>query len=112
MLPYYELPDSRQELEELGIKVAMGDALNEQDLRGALATYPDIGTIVSTIGGVPQDGQRADYLGNKQLIDAAKTVGISRFILISSLGAGATKDAIPAPAYQSLAAVLAEKRTR
>jgi uncharacterized protein YbjT (DUF2867 family) len=58
---------------------------------------------------VPQDGQRADYLGNKHLIDAAKAAGISRFILISSLGAGATKDAIPLQAYQTLAAVLAEK---
>ena len=101
--------NTQNELEQLGIEVVIGDALNERDVQSALATFPDIGTIISTIGGVPQDGKRADYLGNKYLIDAAKNVGISRFILISSLGAGDTKDTIPPQAYQSLAAVLAEK---
>jgi uncharacterized protein YbjT (DUF2867 family) len=52
---------------------------------------------------------RADFAGNKQLIDAAIKAGVSKFILVSSLGAGATKDAIPATAYQALAPVLAEK---
>jgi nucleoside-diphosphate-sugar epimerase len=102
-------PLMQDELLALGVRVAIGDALNAEDVRAAIATDPTIGTIISTIGGVPQDGQRADYLGNKQLIDAAKAAGISRFILISSLGAGATKEAIPPQAYQSLAAVLAEK---
>jgi nucleoside-diphosphate-sugar epimerase len=100
---------TQSELEALGARVVLGDALNAEDVRAAIATDPEIGTIISTIGGVPQDGQRADYLGNKQLIDAAKAAGVSRFILISSLGAGATKDAIPPQAYQTLAAVLAEK---
>jgi uncharacterized protein YbjT (DUF2867 family) len=101
--------DARSELTALGAEVVMGDALNAEAVKKAIETYPDIGTIISTIGGVPQDGQRADYLGNKHLIDTAKTVGISRFILISSLGAGATRDAIPPQTYQSLAVVLAEK---
>ncbi len=101
--------DTRGELEELGAKIVIGDAIDYADVQAAIARYPDIGTIISTIGGVPQDGQRADYLGNKHLIDAAKNAGISRFVLISSLGAGATKDAIPPQAYQSLVAVLAEK---
>lgn len=101
--------DTQSELTALGARVIMGDALDAEDVRAAIATDPEIGTIISTIGGVPQDGQRADYVGNKQLIDAAKAAGISRFILISSLGAGATKDAIPPQAYQTLAAVLAEK---
>jgi nucleoside-diphosphate-sugar epimerase len=101
--------NTQSELTALGARVVMGDALKAEDVRAAIAIDPQIGTIVSTIGGVPQDGQRADYLGNKHLIDAAKAAGISRFILISSLGAGATKDAIPPQAYQTLAAVLAEK---
>jgi nucleoside-diphosphate-sugar epimerase len=100
---------TQRELTDLGVRVVMGDALNAEDVRAAIATDPEIGTIISTIGGVPQDGQRADYLGNKQLIDTAKAAGIPRFILISSLGAGATKAAIPPQAYQTLAAVLAEK---
>ena len=46
--------DTRSELEELGAKVVMGDALNDADVQTAIAKYPDISTIISTIGGVPQ----------------------------------------------------------
>jgi nucleoside-diphosphate-sugar epimerase len=101
--------DTRQELETLGAKVAIGDALNYTEIESAIASNSPISAVISTIGGVPLDGERADYLGNKNLIDAAKNAGVQRFILISSLGAGATKDAIPPQAYQSLAAVLVEK---
>jgi nucleoside-diphosphate-sugar epimerase len=101
--------DAQVELENLGAKVVIGDALNYADVDRAITTHTPITAIISTIGGVAVDGQRADYLGNKNLIDAAKALGISRFLLVSSLGAGATKDAIPPQAYQSLAAVLAEK---
>jgi nucleoside-diphosphate-sugar epimerase len=101
--------DAQMELESLGVKVAIGDALNYTDVAEAMTTHAAITAIISTIGGVPTDGQRADYPGNKNLIDAATAAGITRFLLVSSLGAGATKDAIPPQAYQSLAAVLAEK---
>lgn len=101
--------DTRVELEKLGVKVAIGDALNYSDIQTAIATYAPISAIISTIGGIDRAGQRSDYLGNKHLIDAAKNAGIQRFILVSSLGAGATKDAIPAQIYQSLAAIIAEK---
>lgn len=101
--------DARSELEELSATVIVADALNPDAIATAIAAHPEIDTIVSTIGGKPQDGQRADYLGNKHLIDAAKQAGIWRFVLISSIGAGATKAALPAPAYQTLAPVLVEK---
>ncbi len=101
--------DTQLELEKLGIKVTIGDAMNYTDVAEAISTNMPIAAVISTIGGLPIDGERADYLGNKQLIDAAKSAGIPKFILISSLGAGATKDAIPPQAYQSLAAVLADK---
>ncbi len=101
--------DAQTELENLGAKVTIGDALNYTDVAQAMTTHSPIRAIISTIGGMPVDGQRADYAGNKNLIDAAKAAGIARFLLVSSLGAGATKDAIPPQAYQSLAAVLADK---
>jgi nucleoside-diphosphate-sugar epimerase len=101
--------DAQAELESLGAKVVVGDALNYADVDRAILTSSPIAAIISTIGGMPVDGQRADYVGNKNPIDAAKAAGIPRFLLVSSLGAGATKDAIPPQAYQSLAAVLAEK---
>jgi uncharacterized protein YbjT (DUF2867 family) len=100
-------PAAQPELQALNVETVVGDALNIADVTNAMTGQ--ISAIVSTIGGMPQDGQRADFLGNKQLIDAAVKSGVGRFILVSSLGAGATKDAIPAAAYESLAAVLADK---
>jgi uncharacterized protein YbjT (DUF2867 family) len=95
------------ELQNLNVETVVGDALNLADVTKAMPGK--VSAIVSTIGGVPQDGVRADFAGNKQLIDAAVKAGVGKFILVSSLGAGATKDAIPATAYQALAPVLAEK---
>jgi nucleoside-diphosphate-sugar epimerase len=97
----------RQQLQDLNLETVVGDALNLADVTKAM--NGQVSAIVSTIGGMPQDGQRADFWGNKQLIDAAVASGVQRFILVSSLGAGKTKDAIPAAAYASLAEVLADK---
>jgi nucleoside-diphosphate-sugar epimerase len=101
--------DTRIELEKLGAKVVMGDAINYVDIQTEITACSPISSIISTISGISQTGQRTDYLGNKHLIDAAKNAGIERFMLISSLGAGATKDAIPPQVYQSLAAIITEK---
>jgi nucleoside-diphosphate-sugar epimerase len=101
--------DRSLELTQLGMKVAIADALDDRELNVAIEPYLPIGTIISTIGGVSPSGQRVDYLGNKNLIDAAKKYDIRRFILISSLGAGETKDAIAPHVYQALAPALVEK---
>jgi uncharacterized protein YbjT (DUF2867 family) len=89
------------------VEPVVGDALNLADVTQAMKGQ--VAAIISTIGGLPQDGQRSDFWGNKQLIDAAVAAGVQRFVLVSSLGAGETKQAIPAAAYESLAEVLAEK---
>jgi uncharacterized protein YbjT (DUF2867 family) len=99
-------PAAQTDLQAMNIETVVGDALNLADVTNAMTGQ--ISAIISTIGGMPQDGQRADFLGNKQLIDAAVKSGVERFTLVSSLGAGATKDAIPATAYESLAVVLAD----
>jgi nucleoside-diphosphate-sugar epimerase len=98
---------AQADLQALNVETVIGDALNPIDVNNAMTDQ--FSAVISTIGGMPQDGQRADFLGNKQLIDAAVKSGVSRFILVSSLGVGATKDAIPATAYAALASVLADK---
>ena len=99
----------RQELEAMGIKVVLGDALNVNDIEQAILTEEPIDAVISTIGGVPQDSERADYLGNKNLIDAAVRAGVKKFILISSIGTGNSADAIPPQALETLKPVLIEK---
>jgi uncharacterized protein YbjT (DUF2867 family) len=99
---------TQTELEAMGITVVRGDALVAADLERSMAGKA-IDTVISTIGGLPKDGQRADYLGNKNLIDAAVKAGVRKFILVSSIGSGDSAVALPPQAMQTLAAVLAEK---
>lgn len=97
------------ELAAMGITVVKGDALDKEAVEKAMMKEGKITAVISTIGGLPQDGERADYLGNKNLVDAAVKAGVSKFILVSSLGAGKSALAIPPRAMEALAPVLAEK---
>lgn len=98
---------ARPELEAMGIKVVLGDALNVGDVERAM--LGPIYAVISTIGGLPKEGERADYLGNKNLIDAAVKAGVQKFILISSIGSGNSAVALPPQALQTLGPVLVEK---
>ncbi|NJL37478.1 MAG: SDR family oxidoreductase [Leptolyngbyaceae cyanobacterium RM2_2_4] len=99
---------ARAALEAMGIAIALGDALNLAEVEQAMQGEP-IGAVISTIGGLPQDGRRADYLGNKNLIDAAVKAGVQKFILVSSIGSGDSVVALPPQALQALSEVLVEK---
>lgn len=100
--------DSQPALEAMGIAVAIGDALNPAQVEAAMLAEP-ISAVISTIGGLPKDGQRADFLGNKHLIDAAVKANVQKFILVSSIGSGNSAVALPPQALETLGAVLAEK---
>jgi len=99
---------AQAELESLGVIPVMGDALNPTELEAAMLTEP-VWAVISTVGGLPKDGQRADYLGNKNLIDAALKAGVQKFILVSSIGSGNSAVALPPPALETLRPVLIEK---
>ena len=100
---------TRPELEAMGIKVVMGDALDKEAVEEAMQGNEPIFAVISTIGGLPKVGERADYLGNKNLIDAAVKAGVKKFILVSSIGSGESEVALPPQAKETLAPVLAEK---
>lgn len=100
---------SGPELEAMGIKVVMGDALDTTAVEQAMLGDEPIYAVISTIGGLPKDGERADYLGNKNLIDAAVKAGVQKFILISSIGSGDSAVALPPQAMETLRPVLLEK---
>ncbi|MBE9049010.1 SDR family oxidoreductase [Nostocales cyanobacterium LEGE 11386] len=97
------------ELEAMNIQPVMGDALNVDDVERAILTNEPIHTVISTIGGLPTQGERADYLGNKNLIDAAVKAGVQKFILVSSIGTGNSAGALPPQALATLGPVLVEK---
>ena len=100
---------ARAELEALGITVVLGDALNLAEVEQAMQGAEPIQAVISTIGGLPKDGERADYLGNKNLIDAAKKANAQKFILVSSIGSGESVVALSPQALETLKPVLIEK---
>lgn len=100
---------TRAQLESMGIKVAMGDALEAAAIGEAMQDEEPIDAVISTIGGLPQSGERADYLGNKNLIDAAVKAGVKKFILVSSIGAGNSVAALSPQTLEALGTVLKEK---
>ncbi|MEH1825650.1 MAG: SDR family oxidoreductase [Nostoc sp.] len=97
------------ELEKTGIQAVVGDALNVEDVEGAILKDEPIHTVISTIGGLPSDIERADYPGNRNLIDAAVKAGVQKFILISSIGAGNSVVALSPQVLAALGTVLVEK---
>lgn len=99
---------ARAQLEAMGLQVVVGDALNVGDVERAILGEP-VQAVISTIGGLPKDGERADYLGNKNLIDAAVKAGVQKFILVSSIGSGNSAVALPPQALATLGPVLVEK---
>jgi uncharacterized protein YbjT (DUF2867 family) len=102
-------PATSTELEGMGIKVVTGDALDAAAMEAAMAGAEPIHAVISTIGGLPKDGERADYLGNKNLIDAAVKAGVQKFILVSSIGSGNSAAALQPQVLETLGPVLIEK---
>jgi uncharacterized protein YbjT (DUF2867 family) len=101
-------PVAQMELERLGCTVVIADALDAIAVESAMLT-DSVNVVISTIGGKDEQGRRSDYLGNKHLIDAAVKAKVERFILVSSIGAGDSAQALPPEAMQALGEVLAEK---
>ena len=83
----------RSGLEPLGVTFVVGDALVADEVNAAF-TEGKYRTVITTLGcfrcEVPPD-----YLGNKNVFDAAKTAAVSRVMMISSVGAGNSADAPP-----------------
>lgn len=97
------------DLAAIGVTVVKGDALEAETMLQLMAkSSPE--AVISTIGGLPEDGgDRADFLGNKHLIDAAVAAQAKRFILISSIGSGDSAQALAPNVLEVLGAVLKEK---
>lgn len=68
------------------VELAIGDILKPETLKSAMA---DCTAIVCATGAAPSfdvtGPYQVDYQGTKNLVDAAKSSGIDRFVLVSSL---------------------------
>jgi uncharacterized protein YbjT (DUF2867 family) len=94
--------------EALGARIVRGDAMNPPDLTAALADGP-FRAVISTLGARDVKGPRPDFDGNRNAVDAARAVGVNRFILVTVIGAGDSYAASPWIARRFLDIVMREK---
>jgi uncharacterized protein YbjT (DUF2867 family) len=106
-----------EKLNQLGVKQVIADALIKEQVQ-AIFSQNSYGTVISALGTSAKDlpsrqnfiqsmiygqvkmdpNKRPDFIGNRNIIDSAKTFGANRFILITVIGTGQSHDALPLPA--------------
>lgn len=74
--------EAAQNLRNAGAEVVVGDACDEARVEEACRLAGTEATVISTMGG------SQDYLAHRTVIDCAEKAGISRMVLVTSLGCG------------------------
>mmetsp|Transcript_19952 Transcript_19952/g.28388 ORF Transcript_19952/g.28388 Transcript_19952/m.28388 type:complete len:288 (-) Transcript_19952:40-903(-) len=100
---------SLQELNAIqGVSAVKGDAFDYKTVEGAM---DGCDAAVTTLGkgNVATGEKRVDYEGNSNVIEAAGILGVTRLILVTSVGCGSSKDAVPPSVLEVLKDTLAAK---
>lgn len=82
-----------------GVSAVVCDAL---DLKGVEAVLDGCDAAITTLGGVPDGDEslRVDYAGNRNVIESAGILGITRVVMVTSVGCGSSREAISDKVYQ------------
>ena len=96
----------RSQLEPLGVDFAVGDVLAPETVVAAYQTA-EFDASITTIAamGIPN----LDYEGNVNVANGAAETGVSRVIMISTIGAGDSFDSAPLLSRMALSEVLPQK---
>ena len=90
-----------------GVTAVNGDAFDQKSVENAM---DGCDAAVSTLGGSTKDeGRRVDYEGNNNVIESAGILGVTRVVLVTSIGCGSSKDAAPESVFETLRDVLLAK---
>lgn len=112
-------------LDALKVEKIVFDAMDEQQVRAAI-TAGRYSAIVSTIGTAARDlpkprgfiriliegrakvdpAIRPDYVGNRNLMEAAKAAGVRRFLFVTVIGTGDSHDAVPSLGRRGLSDII------
>lgn len=92
----------------LPVSFVVGDALDAESVRQALGAKRYT-AVVSSLGSPFLSDHRVDSEGNTNVINGARDKGIARVIMVSSIGAGDSQDAIPGVLRTILGGGLAAK---
>ena len=87
-------PEMAAELRTLGVEVIEGDALDPAAVQQACAQAGPGARVISTLGSFRQP-QPVDYQGNRHVIDAMEQTGLTRLLLVTSLGCGDSWQYLP-----------------
>ena len=96
------------ELNQLeGVQAIKGDAFEYKNVENAIYGCD---AAISTLGGSTGDNdKRVDYTGNSNVIEACGILGVTRVVLVTSIGCGTSKEAAPPAVFEVLKDVLAAK---
>mmetsp|Transcript_6159 Transcript_6159/g.13398 ORF Transcript_6159/g.13398 Transcript_6159/m.13398 type:complete len:275 (-) Transcript_6159:54-878(-) len=93
-----------------GVTVVQGDAMDYKTVEDSLYGCDAAITTLGGGNGGGEDGKWVDYTGNNNVIEAAGILGVTRVVLVTSIGCGSSKDATPPSVYEVLKDVLAQKQ--
>ena len=99
----------RSQLVPLGVAFAVGDALDAQSVKEAFG-QANFRAVISSLGSRRGDSP-VDDVGTINVTDAAKAAGVDRILMVSSLGAGESRDLLPFYVKWILGAGLDRKTT-
>jgi len=80
----------RENLDQLGVTIAVGDVLDAESVEAAFASG-HYRAVISTVGG-KRGEPRPDVEGTISIVDAAKRHGIKRMLMVTMVGAGDSAD--------------------
>jgi len=104
-------PAVAQELNAIdGVTAIVGDAFDQKSVENAM---DGCDAAITTLGGATTDESgvttRVDYTGNNNVIESAGILGVTRIVLVTSIGCGSSKEAAPPSVFEVLKDVLAAK---
>lgn len=103
-------PDSEiSELQALDVVVRHADIFQAVELDMALSVVRPGWSAVSTLGRTRRDEPSVDHVGNATVIDRALALGASRFLLVSSLGCGDSRQFASERLLAAIGTTLQEK---
>jgi uncharacterized protein YbjT (DUF2867 family) len=79
-------PDRAKDLAAWGCELAQGDVTDPESIRRAVEGCEVVVHLVAIIQGKPEDFERIMTRGTRNVVEAAKAVGVRRFVLMSALG--------------------------
>jgi len=92
-----------------GCTAIKGDAFDYKSIESAMDGCDAAITTLGKGGNAEDEEKRVDYEGNSNVIEAAGILGVTRVILVTSIGCGNSKEAVPENVYEILKDALVAK---